>query len=172
MPGQQVAIIGSAHSATLIMKHLNTIPDISATCLYRGGEPFKYARNGHYDGIKQESATIADAILRDEYKRLSLVPITDICGLSSTLRKANWIIQATGFNSRMIRFITDKEVQPAWDPATGLAVDLPQVQAFGACVPNVSIIEGKKYPDISVGSFIDQLVIRWPLLQTQIDQVI
>jgi hypothetical protein len=170
-PGQQVAIIGSAHSATLIMKHLNIIPGISVTCLYRG-EPFKYARDGHYGGIKQESAAIADAILRDEYKHLSLVPITDICGLSSTLRKANWIIQATGFNSRMLRFTTDKEVHPTWDPATGLAPELPQVQAFGACVPNVSVMEGKKYPDISVGSFIDQLVIRWPLLQTQIDQVI
>ena len=171
-PGHHVAIVGSAHSATLIMKHLNTIPDVSATCLYRGGEPFRYARDGHYSGIKQESAAIADAILRDEYTRLSLVPITDICGLSSTLRKANWIIQATGFNSRMIRFTTDKEAHPTWDPATGLAPELPQVQAFGACVPNVSVMEGKKYPDISVGSFIDQLVIRWPLLQTQIDQVI
>jgi hypothetical protein len=154
------------------MKHLNIIPGISVTCLYRGGEPFKYARDGDYGGIKQESAAIADAILRDEYKHLSLVPITDICGLSSTLRKANWIIQATGFNSRMLRFTTDKEAEPTWDPATGLAPELPQVQAFGACVPNVSVMEGKKYPDISVGSFIDQLVIRWPLLQTQIDQVI
>ena len=171
-PGQQVAIIGSAHSATLIMKHLGTIPDVSATCLYRGNEPFKYARDGQYGGIKQESAAIADAILRGEYDRLSLVPITDICGLSCALRNANWIIQATGFNSRMIHFTTDKEVQPTWDPATGLAPELPQVQAFGACIPNVSVVEGKKYPDISVGSFIDQLVIRWPLLQTQIDQVI
>jgi hypothetical protein len=171
-PGQEVVIVGSAHSATLIMKHLNAIPDVRATCLYRGGEPFKYARDGNYGGIKQESASIADAIIRDEYSRLSFVPITDICGLSSTLRRANWIIQATGFNSRMVRFTTDKNLQPTWDPATGLAPELPQVQAFGACVPNISIIEGKKYPDISVGSFIDQLLVRWPLLQTQINQVI
>jgi len=169
--GQIVVIVGSAHSGTLIMKHLNAIPDVTTVCLYRGAQPFRYARDGYYDGIKQESAEIADAITRGEYTNLSLVAMSDLRGLSNTLRKSNWIIQATGFDSHIIQFIKDIEVTPIWDPATGLSPDLPQVQAFGACVPNITDIDGKKFPDISVGSFIDQLVLRWPLLQTQIDQL-
>ena len=169
-PGQTVTVIGSAHSATLIIKHLNSLTDVSSICLHRGKEPFRYARDGHYDGIKQESAIIADSIMKGEYSRLSLVHMSDIRGLSSAFRKSNWIIQATGFDSRSIQF-TDSlkaEIRPTWDPATGLATELPQLQAFGACVPNVSIVDGKKFPDISVGSFIDQLVIRWPFLETML----
>ena len=172
-PGQTVTIIGSAHSATLIIKHLNSLSDVRSICIYRGSEPFRYARDGYYDGIKQESAVIADSIMKGEYSRLSLVHISDIHALSNALRKSNWIIQATGFDSRMIKFMDSlkAELQPNWDPATGLATELPQVQAFGACVPNITILDGKKFPDISVGSFIDQLVIRWPLLEKTIEQL-
>jgi hypothetical protein len=172
-PGQTVTVIGSAHSATLIIKHLNSLTDVSTVCLHRGKEPFRYSRDGHYDGIKQESALIADSIMKGEYSRLSLVQTSDIRGLSSALRKSNWIIQATGFDSRSIEFMDSlkAEIRPTWDPATGLATELPQVQAFGACVPNVSIVDGKKFPDISVGSFIDQLVIRWPILEKTIEQL-
>ena len=169
-PGQTVTVLGSAHSATLIIKHLNSLSDVSTVCLYRGSEPFRYSRDGHYDGIKQESAVIADSISKGEYSRLSLVHTGDLRGLSNALRKSDWIIQATGFNSRSIQFMdaSRTEIRPTWDPATGLATELPQVQAFGACVPNVTIVDGKKFPDISVGSFIDQLVIRWPLLETML----
>jgi hypothetical protein len=148
----------------LILKHLSAASDVAVICLYRGDSPFKYARDGHDNGIKQESADIADAIMKGEYKNLTLVSMRDTCRLSVALRNCNWIIQATGFESRIPRF-TDgtNEIIPTWDPATGLALSLslPQLQAFGACVPNET-------NDISLGAFIDQHITRWPMLKAMI----
>ena len=172
-PGERVVVIGSSHSATLILKNLNDIDTVSVTCIYRGEKPFRFARDNAYDGIKQESAAIADAILRREYKGLTLVNINDLKGISTNIRSADWLIQATGFQPCIPTLIYgDERVKPLWDPKTGLAVDLPQVQAFGACVPDITRIGEKDYPDISISSFIDQIIVRWPILKANLQNLI
>lgn len=167
--GQQVVVVGSAHSATLILKNLNNISDIKVTCLYRGSKPFKFARDGQYSGIKQESADIADAIEKGLYTDLMMVPITNIKAVSKATRKADWIIQALGFDPVFPVILNgDTVVVPTWDPSTGLASELQNAQAFGACVPNTTTVNDTKFPDISLGSFVDQMSIRWPLLKALI----
>jgi len=158
-PGQHILVIGASHSATLILKHLHGLPDIRATCLYRGS-PFKYSRDGHANGIKQESADIADAILKGEYSNLTMASMDDIKTVVGAFRRCDWLIQATGFAS-YIPLLTDVNRAPihvTWDPATGLAKEVEQCQTFGACQPNVT-------NDISVGAFVDQISVRWPLLK-------
>jgi hypothetical protein len=172
-PGERVIVIGSSHSATLIMKNLNDIDDVSVTCIYRGEKPFRFARDDVYDGIKQESAEVADAILRGEYTKLTLVNIGNLKHLSTKLRSADWLIQALGFQACIPTLMSGNEVvKPSWDAKTGLAVDLPQVQAFGACVPDTTRVGEKDYPDISVSSFIDQIIVRWPILKANIQNLL
>jgi hypothetical protein len=168
-PGQHITVVGSAHSATLILKHLNAIPNISVSCLYNDAQ-FKFSRDGVYDGIKKESADIADAILKGEYADLTMIKSIDIKNVSKVIRKCDWLIQATGFRPIFPELkMTDGTVLSAiWDPSTGLSDVLPQAQAFGACAPGVTEVANKRYPDISIGSFVDQLVIRWPLLNSLI----
>ena len=167
--GQHIIVVGSAHSATLVLKHLNTIPDISVSCIYRGSKPFKYARDNQYDGIKKESAEIADAIEGGQYANLEFVKSDDVAAISRAVKKADWVIQASGFVPRFpVINIGNTPVIPTWDAATGLAKELPQAQAFGACVPATTTINEKAYPDISVGSFVEQMEQRWPLLKLTI----
>jgi hypothetical protein len=155
------------------LKNLNEIDNVTVTCLYRGEKPFRFARDGVYDGIKQESAAVADAILRGEYARLTLVNTSDLKCLSAKLRAADWLIQATGFQPCIPTLMCENElVKPVWDPKTGLSVDAPQVQAFGACVPDTTRVGEKDYPDISITSFIDQIIVRWPLLKANIQNLI
>lgn len=167
--GQHIIVVGSAHSATLALKHLNTIPDITVSCIYRGSTPFKYSRDSQYDGIKKESAEIADAIQQGQYANLTLIHTNDTALVSKAVRKADWIIQATGFVPRFpLINIGNTPITPTWDAATGLAKELPQVQAFGACVPGTTTINEKVYPDISLGSFVEQMEQRWPILKLTI----
>jgi len=172
-PGQNITVIGSAHSGTLVLKHLNAINNISVNCLYKD-IPFKFARDGVYGGIKKESADIADSIINNGYKNLTMVKITDMKGVSKALRGCDWVIQASGFHSNFPEFKVNNAAAfiPKWDTNTGLSSDLPQAQAFGACVPGVTEKDGKVYPDISVGSFVDQLTVRWPLLKALIQNLL
>jgi len=167
--GQHVVVFGSSHSATLVLKSLHEL-NMRTTCIHHAETPFKYDRDGNYGGIKQESAAIADAILRGEYKTLTLVPLNDVKGLCNSIRKADWCIQAIGFSPR-IPIITDVDSQPVWDPATGMADCMTQIQCYGACVPNKTIIGTRAYPDISVGAFVDQIGLRWPLLKKWIEDI-
>jgi len=167
--GQHVIVFGSSHSATLILKSLHEL-SISTTCIHHTKTPFKYDRDGNYGGIKQESAVIADAILRGEYKALTLVALSDVKGLSNAIRRADWCIQAVGFSPRIPNII-GIDSQPVWDPATGLTDQMTHIQCYGACVPNKTLVGTIAYPDISVGAFVDQIGVRWPLLKKLIEDI-
>ena len=102
-----------------------------------------------------------------------LINVNDLKGVSSKIRSADWLIQATGFQSCIPKIICgNDETKLIWDPKTGLSADLPQVQAFGACVPDTTRIGEKDYPDISISSFIDQLSSRWPILKANIQNLL
>lgn len=172
-PGQRVIVIGSSHSATLVLKNLKAISDVAVACFYRGDKPFRFARDGAYDGIKQESAEIADSILSGEYPMLTLINTSNLKEVCAHARSADWIIQATGFKSAMPMIVSDNAIiEPLWDSKTGLCTNLSQLQAFGACVPDTTTIDEKEYADISISSFIDQLLIRWPVLKGNIQNLL
>jgi len=171
LPGQRIVVIGSSHSATLACKYIHAIPDTSVYCIYRGSKPFKYARDNEYGGIKQESATIADEILKGEYPRLSTCSSAQLSEVCKIMRSADWIVQATGFRSNF-PLITAPVKEILWDSKLGTAPGVPQAYAFGACAPDTTEFNGIQYPDISVASFVDQIYLRWPLLKTCIQNLL
>jgi hypothetical protein len=170
LPGQRVVVIGSSHSATLACKHLNAVPDTGISCIYRGSKPFKYARDNDYGGIKQESATIADGILKGDYPRIKLYSSANIQGVSKIIREAQWIVQTTGFRENFPTISAPCEV--VWDSKSGTAPGVPQAFAFGACVPDTTEVNGIRHPDISLSAFVQQISVRWPLLKTTIQNLL
>lgn len=170
-PGNKVLVIGSAHSGTLCIRNILDIKKTQVTCLYRGTTPFRYARDGAYDGIKQESAEIADAIQEGKYgSRIQMISTRNTAEVLCAARRANWIVQAIGFDARLPDIIVDSEVIiPEWNPSTGRDSRCPRLTCFGACVPNKSEVEGIHFPDISLGSFVDQIPLRWPLVKEDIN---
>ena len=129
-PTSKVMLMGTAHSGTLILKNLHEV-GAEVGAFYRGETPFHFARDGEYDGIKQESEKIADAILSDAYSpRLSLVPLTNTAQLIRWSRKADWIIYATGFERRHF------SSPLSYDGQTGKVDGFHHVWGFGIGFPN------------------------------------
>lgn len=95
-PSDSVVVFGTSHSGTLVLSNLEEC-HIQTTALYKHAQPFYFDRDGHYDGIKEDSAIIADAILQDKYKYITLLSLQDIPRLIKTIRSATWCISAIGF---------------------------------------------------------------------------
>ncbi len=154
--GDSILVVGSSHSGTLILKNLQEIPDIHTTCIYKT-VPFKFLKDGFLDGIKQESADIAESIQRGEYKNLTMISSSDTPELSKSFRKCSWIIQACGFETNVPSFQTTsgQMFEMKWDCNTGKSQTMEHVYGFGACVPN-------EMKDIGIGPFVEQLEQRFP----------
>lgn len=153
-PNSKVMMIGTAHSGTLILRNLHEL-GAEVGAFYRGPKPFTFARDGHYDGIKQESEKIADTILEDGYApRLSLVPLTNTAQLIRWSRKADWIIYATGFERR--RFSSSL----AYDGQTGKIEGFHHVWGFGIGFPNLAA-DGLHW-DVSLPAFATHIDTQLP----------
>ena len=71
-PNQTVCVFGTAHSGTLVLSNLHRL-NANTHAFYKGNVPFLFARDGKYDGIKQESETIADDILAGKYPQHTFI---------------------------------------------------------------------------------------------------
>jgi len=137
-----VLVFGTMHSGALILQNLNTI-GCKTTAVYRGAKPFLFARDGEYDGIKEDAATVADAILASQHKNLELVQADDMAGLATALRTADWVIYAIGF---------EQEGTLVHDGTTGRLS--PSSWGFGIAFPNTTTLpDGTVHKDVSLLAF-------------------
>lgn len=144
-----ILVFGLAHSGTILLKHLGEL-DIPTTAIYNTPQPFLYARDGIYDGVKEESASIADDILAHKYPSIKLQKFDDTFPLLNAVRKATKVIYATGFTPRLL------DGQPtSYNPET--ATLGPNLFGYGIAFPGVTEVNGKKYVDVSVLSFQEQI---------------
>lgn len=139
----RVLLFGTSHSGTLIMRNLHEL-DVQTTAFYNTDKPFYFARDGEYDGIKQESAEIADAI--NTYPKVQLTHVTDTAQVIKASRKADWVIYATGFKPR-----TTIQVNLAYDGITGAIAESPGLWGFGIAFPNRA--DNAINWDVSIPSF-------------------
>jgi pyruvate/2-oxoglutarate dehydrogenase complex dihydrolipoamide dehydrogenase (E3) component len=148
---EKVVVFGTAHSGTLILQNLNEL-DIQTVSVYRGDTPFRFERDKVYDGVKENSETIADAILNGEHKNLTLVRWSQPLELHKALLKASYVIYAIGFESRKF-----EGIDSSYDPATSKLSAGPNLYGYGLAYPGVSVVDGKTYMDVSVLSFQAQI---------------
>ena len=146
-----VAVIGTAHSGLILLSHLHTL-STPTTAFYRGTKPFRFARDGAYDGLKECSEQIADDIVKGEYTNLSLVSLDNFFEAHKAIKKATKVIVATGFEARTIHGLPT-----SYDPATAALHGLSSAYGFGIAYPGTTTLEGKTYVDVSVLSFQDQI---------------
>lgn len=151
-PKDTVVVFGTAHSGTILLKHLHTL-QIPTIAIYQGEKPFLFARDGAYDGVKEGSEVIADTVLRGEYKNLQLVNYNNTIDVYKTLKKATYVISAIGFEPRQIQGIPT-----TYSPQTAALGDGTQnCFGFGIAYPGVTVLDGKQYTDVSAISFQDQI---------------
>jgi hypothetical protein len=155
-PNQSVAVFGLAHSGTLVCKHLLAL-GVKVYGIYTREKPFSFDRDGIYDGIKQESAEIADSLLASP-NLVEFVPYKDAPRLFKILQKVNWVVSATGFQASPIQIYDAEGKSLSWmaySPET--AEVAPNLYGFGLAYPGITILEGKTYQDVSIPSFINQI---------------
>jgi hypothetical protein len=164
-PHHRIVVFGLAHSGTLVLKSLLQT-SCSITGVYKSKTPFQFARDGHYDGIKQESAEIADDILKTAPSCLELVSFSEFSKVVKAVQRAHWIIPTVGFVASPIQ-IKDLSGQPI--PYEVYSPETSQLQeglyGFGLAYPGVT--DGI-YKDVSLPSFKVQIQRCLPSVLTKI----
>jgi thioredoxin reductase len=150
----RVMLFGTSHSGTLIMKNLHEL-GVQTTAFYNTEKPFYYARDGEYDGIKQDSADIADAIVANRYPKVQLCHVTDTAQVIKASRKADWVIYAIGFKVR-----TSVKINMTYDGKTGEVTGFPGVWGFGIAFPNKA--DDDIHWDVSIPSFFAHIKNQMP----------
>ena len=157
-PGQTVTVVGLSHSGTLVLRNLNDL-GVSLQGVYDTEKPFYFARDGFYDGIKEESAAVADMIVAKTLP-VKLVSTKDTKNLVKVLTKTDSVVLSIGFTARSLPIIAVDGTQlneAEYSPTTGLVAGQVDLYGFGLSYPGVSEIEGKTYKDISIPSFVQQI---------------
>ena len=157
-PGQTVTVVGLSHSGTLALRNLNDL-GVSLNGIYDTEKPFYFARDGCYDGIKEEAATIADMITAKTLP-VKLVSTKDTKNLVKILTKTDWVVLSIGFTARSLCVIALDGTQlneVDYSPTTALVAGQADLYGFGISYPGVSEIEGKTYKDVSIPSFVQQI---------------
>ena len=152
----RVLLFGTSHSGTLIMRNLHEL-GVHTTAFYNTTKPFYFARDGEYDGIKQDSAEIADAITANTYPKLQINHITDTAQVIKASRKADWVIYAIGFKSR-----TNIKVNLTYDGKTGAITESPGLWGFGIAFPNRA--DDDINWDVSIPSFSSHIQKQMPTI--------
>lgn len=155
--GQSVAVFGLAHSGTLISKHLMDL-GVKVYGVHKSENPFVFDRDGQYDGIKQESAEIADRLLQATPETFEFVHYGDTRKVIKIVAKVHWIVCAVGFEGSPIQIVNEhgQEISSEkYNPET--AELMPSLYGFGLAYPGVTNMNGRLYKDVSIPSFLIQI---------------
>lgn len=173
-PGDRVVVFGTAHSGTLILRNIREAGGISAG-VYREDPPFRWSRahtpecpchilggTGCHDseGVKQESATIADMIVRGEWgaQTPELIRAEDSEKLVRAILDAKYVVYAVGFQSRAPRIVgIGGAIIEGYNPET--AVIAPGAWGFGLAYPSLyEKPQGGHAPDVGFPGFADHIL--------------
>lgn len=152
-PNTTVCVFGTAHSGTLVLHNLHKL-QADTHAFYKGDKPFLYARDGEYDGIKQESETIADTILAGQYPNTHLHSLSDTAEIIRWTRRSDWVVYATGFEPNSF------SSSLTYNGTTGQIDGLPNTWGFGIAFPNRAP-DGIHW-DVSIPAFFSHITAQLP----------
>ena len=171
-PTDRVVVFGTAHSGTLILRNLRAIGCMDIVGVYRDVPAFRWARShtpecpchliggtGCHDseGVKQESAMIADAIVRGEWPEVRILRAEGEEFVRAVMA-AEYVVYATGFRARIpvVKGMGGDVLDIRHDPETGLLA--PGLWGFGLAFPGqYERPQGGTAPDIGLPGFVAQI---------------
>jgi hypothetical protein len=163
-PNDRVVVFGTSHSGTLVLRNLSSMGCSEVTAVYRGDRPFRWFRDGDTEGLKQESAAIADSIVGKSWgdRTPTLVPYTDFESVLRASLAADHVIYCTGFLCRHPPLLDAQgvPVTPTHDPATGAlgGGGITRCWGFGIGFPSTYTTNtGDQAPDVGFGGFVEQI---------------
>ena len=154
--GEHALVFGTLHSGTIVIRNLVAC-GARVTAYHNSPEPFYWARDGAYDGIKEEAAHIADDIVRGAIP-IELSPVQDTANVVRNSHTAKWVVYAMGFKARDTIQLSVDEIQrlvKSYDGLTGHIRDVPDAWGFGTAYPNLAP-DGIHW-DVSVAAFLEHM---------------
>lgn len=133
--GENILVFGTMHSGTLVIRNLASLA-ANITAYYNSSEPFYWDRDGAYDGIKGEAATIADDIVTGTIP-VTLVSTKDTASVIRTSREAQWVVYAFGLTRRNVHLSLNgvEIISNEYGEDSGKIKGLP-AWGFGVAYPN------------------------------------
>jgi cation diffusion facilitator CzcD-associated flavoprotein CzcO len=160
-PLDRVLVFGTAHSGTLVLKNLHSAGISKLTAIYKGEKPFYYFRDGFSEGIKQESATIADDLAAKKWA--TLIRADDFAGTHRAILEATAVIYAIGFEPHNLHYLENNISKPFFVGSSSA----PNVYGFGIGYPGFYTgADGIQYPDVGFGGFINKIKAALPSMLT------
>jgi len=156
-PQDKVIVFGTRHSGVHVLKNLVDCNVNSIIGLYKGLQPFIYARDGEYDGIKLDGALIADEIIAGKYPSVQLIPISNISAILREVRSAKWAVYAIGFEPRSsVKITIDGEQlsKMEYDKSAKI-LNVSSMWGFGIAYPSQAP-DGIHW-DVGVSSFLEHI---------------
>jgi glycine/D-amino acid oxidase-like deaminating enzyme len=168
-PESRIVVFGTSHSGTLVLRNLRAAGCRNVKAIYRDAQPFRWLRDGDTEGLKQESAAIADEIVGNAWGDQTpiLISLSDTSPMLRAAMEADAVIYAMGFQRRVPRIVglSGTELQPLHDPKT--AQIFPACWGFGIGFPGVyTTPSGTQAPDVGFVGFIEQIRACMPAILT------
>ncbi len=149
---------------TLVLKNLYNLSLKNVIAVYKSDTPFVYARDGYSEGIKQESAAIADEILSGAWAEHTptLLNYSNTAEVNKAVAAADWIIPAIGFDAPEINY-KEGESQKRLLHDGIMFKNATDIYGFGIAFPSLyEGPDGNKYKDIGFGGFISAIQAALP----------
>ena len=151
LPNQNVLVFGTAHSGCLILENLHKL-NIQTTAIHKLKTPFLFAKDGVYDGIKEEAERIALEIYDNRYTNLKLVQITEIDKIIKASKQADYVIYSIGFQTKKIQTNFD---MLTYNSTNGTLKNIEKAYGFGIAYPS-SAPDGI-HVDVGIISFVEHI---------------
>lgn len=165
-PNAKIVVFGTSHSGTIVMKNLKNLECRDVTVIWRGKKLFKYLRDGESEGLKQESAIIADEILAKAWGEYTpkFVHYDELATMFKVLQGADLVIYATGFLGASHKYITPEGVQTPlqFNPKNSQFDGVPNIWGFGMAYPTTYTSASGTFADVGYSPFIDAISAALP----------
>ncbi len=154
---EPLTVFGASHSGALIVQAAVQL-GCDVNLVYNTPQPFYFADEGAYDGVKLETAVLARQILADGLGgKVRLIPYSDALAVHTALLQSAWCVSACGFElTHYPQVFVDgralhMESSLPYNPANALIC--PRLYAWGIGFPSTTTLDGRTYVDVSIPSF-------------------
>jgi hypothetical protein len=152
--GDRVILFGTAHSGCLALKNFLDA-GARVSLVYATEKPFLFARDGEYDGIKQDAATIADSVLVGT-SSVDLIHYSNQEEVISAALRASWACYTVGFalDDQTKSLVNGSN----YNTQTAKLCEDSEIYGFGIAFPSCTTINGKTFWDVSIPSFTEHIL--------------
>lgn len=155
--GDRVILFGTAHSGCLVLGNL-IVCGARVSLVYATDKPFLFARDGEYDGIKQDAAVIADAVLANEApydRQVELIYYKNTEAILAAAMRADYACYTVGFSVEPAECFG---YETGYNPETAKLREGSEIYGFGIAFPNCTRVGEKVFWDVSIPSFTEHIL--------------